>query len=478
MTDLHQAIERADIGQVWKLIQDGARLDDVDPSFELTPLALAAESGSTEIVRILLAAGADPDQGGLTTPLEAAVVGGHVEVARALLKASVDVNHAVDEGFTPLMTAAVTGNAPLVRLLLDAGARPRAANDAGDTAVSLAESEGHDTIVKLLKTKRRRKPPATRRSPTPAARPPKRTSAVPPRRRAPDPTASSHPTSGATSPPPADIPEPTPHFGKAAGRQLSDGAAELFGLVSPTPEAEAPHAAPAGVEMWDAGAPIEEGPAKAPNPETPDRALDTEAPGTRRDLDTGKLRALLDLASYDGIQGLLDAGTLDVDGRDSKGLTPLMIAAAHGDPEAVRLLIDAGACLETTGHPPAGWSALIHAVRSPSRKRVDVISMLVAAGADVNQACGDNQRTPLMHAAAADVHRDADSPLSFAVATKSLISLGADLEARDRRGHTVWRQTKRNALAERTSSPYRRRLHQLLRVLEHCGATPATPHRV
>ena len=167
MAKLFEAIANGDSGQVWRLIQDGAPLDQIDDATEMTALAMAAESGAVEIVRMLLAAGADPDHGGPTTPLEAAVVEGHVEVARTLIEASADVHRRVADGFTPLMTAAATGNLPLVRLLLAAGARQRVENDLGETAISLAKAEGHDAIVQLLQEKRPRRSAA--KPPEPAA---------------------------------------------------------------------------------------------------------------------------------------------------------------------------------------------------------------------------------------------------------------------------------------------------------------------
>jgi len=154
---LFDAIERGDAGTVWQQVQRGIRFDQIDESTELTPLALAAEAGHAEIVRILLSAGASPDLGGATTPLEAAVVGGHHEVVEALMRHDVDVNKAVEEGFTPLMTAAATGDLELVRILLNAGARSRAKNDDGDTAITLAEDAGHFGVAVVLRARRPRK---------------------------------------------------------------------------------------------------------------------------------------------------------------------------------------------------------------------------------------------------------------------------------------------------------------------------------
>ena len=66
-----------------------------------------------------------------------------------------------------------------------------------------------------------------------------------------------------------------------------------------------------------------------------------------------------------------------VDSRDRHGQTALMIAAAQGRDEVVRLLIDAGAALDVTAK--YGLSALMIAV---VRGHSGVVELLVAAGAD------------------------------------------------------------------------------------------------
>lgn len=239
----------------------------------------------------------------------------------------------------------------------------------------------------------------------------------------------------------------------------SDLVASIFG----TPDPGAPNAETSASEASAAEAAAE-------------AAADNADSGRTRDL--GELQELIEKGSLDGIRRWLESGEIAIDDRDGDGRTPLMLAAAHGEPEPVRLLVDAGARPDLTDGTPSGCSALVYAVRSSSPRRNETVSVLAAAGADVNQACGRNRRTPLMHAAETDVYLETDSQLGFALTTKILISLGANLELKDRRGRTVWRLTKLNALGARTSSAYRRRLHQMLRVLEHAGAKPIASHLV
>lgn len=54
------------------------------------------------------------------------------------------------EGFTPLMTAAAEGLADVVRILLAAGADRDIKDEDGDTALSFARQNGHTEVVELL----------------------------------------------------------------------------------------------------------------------------------------------------------------------------------------------------------------------------------------------------------------------------------------------------------------------------------------
>lgn len=90
---------------------------------------------------------------------------------------------------------------------------------------------------------------------------------------------------------------------------------------------------------------------------------------------------------------LIKQGT-PVNVRDSSGLTPLMIAAGHGNAGMVRLLLDGGADLFTVERR-AGTSALHKACQGGS---VEVVRLLVEAGAFVDWVAPTTGHTPLMDA--------------------------------------------------------------------------------
>ncbi|XP_056279286.1 ankyrin repeat domain-containing protein 50 isoform X1 [Pseudoliparis swirei] len=126
-----------------------------------TLLAAAAHEGSANVVKLLLARGADPlvsDPQG-QTPLTLASRQAHVKVLSALLdwtesrgpEAAARMTEHVDgEGWTALRSAAWGGHGEAVRLLLDAGANVDGCDAEGRTALRAAAWGGHEEIVLTL----------------------------------------------------------------------------------------------------------------------------------------------------------------------------------------------------------------------------------------------------------------------------------------------------------------------------------------
>ncbi|WP_329388184.1 ankyrin repeat domain-containing protein [Streptomyces sp. NBC_01351] len=126
---LGRAAAAGDTELVRRLLAEGAEADGWVVGGRRA-LDLAVCAGHAEAVRLLLAAGADPrlDAGPYheTTPMALAAMNGHTEVARALLDAGTSPGGA-GGGFryVPLVLAATSldsGNPELVDLLLDRGA--------------------------------------------------------------------------------------------------------------------------------------------------------------------------------------------------------------------------------------------------------------------------------------------------------------------------------------------------------------------
>jgi ankyrin repeat protein len=118
-TPLIEAITENNMPAFRLLLKLGASINK--PGFFETPLSAAAKEGSITFTKACLAAGAEIDPRDKST------------------------------GKTPLMTAAHFGHTDIVKLLLQAGANPRKRDPYGRTAREIAADMDQAEVVKLLK---------------------------------------------------------------------------------------------------------------------------------------------------------------------------------------------------------------------------------------------------------------------------------------------------------------------------------------
>ncbi|MFE6838056.1 ankyrin repeat domain-containing protein [Streptomyces sp. NPDC057705] len=153
---LGRAAEAGDTDLVRRLLAEGA---DADAWVQggRRALDLAACAGHADVVRLLLAAGADPRlvagpyyEAGV---LSLAAMNGHTDVVRALLDAGVDPNGPEGKfAYVPLVLAATSmdaGHPDTVDLLLERGADIEGRMK-GSTALDLAATCGHAAVVEQL----------------------------------------------------------------------------------------------------------------------------------------------------------------------------------------------------------------------------------------------------------------------------------------------------------------------------------------
>ena len=129
------------------------RITDVNSRTDhgLTPLLLASQHGTPDVVQSLLDHIADVHVcDGYGTPLHYAATGGHLEVTRLLLKLNVDVNSRDNHGSTPLLLASEVGILDVVQLLLDHNADLYVRDRDGDTPLHCAAIGGRLDIARFL----------------------------------------------------------------------------------------------------------------------------------------------------------------------------------------------------------------------------------------------------------------------------------------------------------------------------------------
>lgn len=125
------------------------KIDEANAQGE-TPLMIAAIRGSLPAAQALVKRGAAVNRADWT-PLHYACSGPDNGVAAFLIGHGAELNARSENGTTPLMMAARYGNSDLVPLLLKAGAEPRAANEQELTAADFAERGGRDVMAKELR---------------------------------------------------------------------------------------------------------------------------------------------------------------------------------------------------------------------------------------------------------------------------------------------------------------------------------------
>ncbi len=118
-----------------------------------TLLHIAAKTGSTDCLRLLLTAGTsidavEPQRD--VTALHMVAQQGHEACMRELLLAGANVEATAKDGGKPLHLAAIKGQLGCLQQLLDAGVQVDALNVRGATALSIAAFNGHEACVRTL----------------------------------------------------------------------------------------------------------------------------------------------------------------------------------------------------------------------------------------------------------------------------------------------------------------------------------------
>lgn len=155
MSALMKAVQKDDPARVKTLIAEGADVNELDGGD--APLVMAAYLGHTEIVRLLLEAGADVtavDPSMKATALHAAAYAGRTEAAKLLIQYGIDIDkQGPKNGYTALHDAIWEDNVDTAKALIDAGANLSLKSHAGETPLEFARSKRRKEIVAMLEQK-------------------------------------------------------------------------------------------------------------------------------------------------------------------------------------------------------------------------------------------------------------------------------------------------------------------------------------
>ena len=139
LTPLMTAARTGSLAVVEALLAHGAGVDAATAATHETALMWAVAEGHRDVVRALIAVGADvrPNRRQAFSPLIAAAQNGDIETAEMLLAAGAGVDDTGSDGAHPLAYAVIVGQSAFAHFLLERGADPNGAVD-GVTALHAA----------------------------------------------------------------------------------------------------------------------------------------------------------------------------------------------------------------------------------------------------------------------------------------------------------------------------------------------------
>jgi ankyrin repeat protein len=152
--DVFEATATGQAERVSSLIAKDPSLANAYSPDGFTPLGFGVFFGQPEVVKALLAAGADVNAASResmkVTPLASAAAAQQTSIARLLIDHGANVNARAASGHIPLHEASANGNVELVKLLIQNGADVNAKTDDGKTPLDFAIEYKRPEVIELL----------------------------------------------------------------------------------------------------------------------------------------------------------------------------------------------------------------------------------------------------------------------------------------------------------------------------------------
>jgi ankyrin repeat protein len=155
--EIHDAIRRGDLQRVQALLKDNSNLifERDTNDFGATPLQIAVVARHTDIIKLLLAQKADPNETNNhgETSLHSAADLGKKDIIELLLANNANIEAKNNDGWTPLEVAAFSSRLEAAKILLANKANVNAKDHAGGTPLFRAVLEDDKEMVKLLRVR-------------------------------------------------------------------------------------------------------------------------------------------------------------------------------------------------------------------------------------------------------------------------------------------------------------------------------------
>ncbi len=152
--ELHEAAAAGDLPRVKELVEKDASLAKSFSPDGFPVLALAAVFGQFEVTKYLHEKGGDVNavatNGSGYNALTGAVASGHTEIVKWLLANGAEPNYRYANNYSPLLTAAANGHLEILKALLAHGADLHAKTNDGKNAVAYAEERSHKEVAAFL----------------------------------------------------------------------------------------------------------------------------------------------------------------------------------------------------------------------------------------------------------------------------------------------------------------------------------------
>ena len=149
---VHQMVACGDVDALKTFIQQGADVNQNDPSMECSPLHVACAMGHNDLVTGLMQWGGRADVRDVSgyTPLHYALKQQHLDTAGLLIELGAGINEQSEAGITPLHHAASKGHTSTAEFLINHQAEINVHANNGCTPLHFAVSQGHTATADVL----------------------------------------------------------------------------------------------------------------------------------------------------------------------------------------------------------------------------------------------------------------------------------------------------------------------------------------